>query len=124
MPSTRALLPATLLTILGCAPADDPGPYPIPDNLPIEGWPAHFNRYLAKHDGKFKGLTLEDVQRDKVNEDSDRHAVVVDPTNRVLYEFFQMKRTDAGWQAACAAVFDLKSNKLRPDAGTSPHAAA
>jgi len=47
----------------------------------------------------------------------------VDPTNRVLYEFYQLKKTDAGWQATCAAVFDLKSNKLRPDGWTSSDAA-
>jgi hypothetical protein len=34
-----------------------------------------------------------------------------------------MKRTDQGWQAACAAIFDLKSNKLRPDGWTSTDAA-
>jgi hypothetical protein len=44
-------------------------------------------------------------------ENSDRHALVLDPTNRMLYEFYQMKKTDSGWQAACAAIFDLKSNK-------------
>jgi len=26
----------------------------------------------------------------------------------MLYEFYQLKKTDAGWQAACAAIFDLK----------------
>ena len=28
----------------------------------------------------------------------------------MLYEFYQMKRTDAGWQAAQASIFDLKTN--------------
>src|SRR5205814_5904717 len=41
----------------------------------------------------------------------------------MLYEFYQMKKTDAGWQAACTAIFDLKSNKLRPDGWTSTDAA-
>jgi hypothetical protein len=63
------------------------------------------------------------VQRDKRGDNSDRHAIVVDPTNRLLYEFYQMKKTDQGWQAACAAIFDLKSNKLRPDGWTSTDAA-
>jgi hypothetical protein len=96
----------------------DKGPYPVPDIVPIEGWPAHYKR-----DAKLKNLTLEDVQRDKLNENGDRHGIVVDPTNRVLYEFYQLKKTDAGWQAACAAKFDLKSNKLRPDGWTSSDAA-
>jgi hypothetical protein len=101
----------------------DKGPYPLPDNAPIEGWPANYTRYLAKRDAKFKGLTLDDVQRDKLNENGDRHGIVVDPTNRMLYEFYQLKKTDAGWQAACEATFDLKSNKLRPDGWTSSDAA-
>ncbi|MCI0700931.1 MAG: hypothetical protein L0241_07605 [Planctomycetia bacterium] len=96
----------------------DKGPYPVPDIVPIEGWPAHYKR-----DPKLKNLTLDDVQRDKLKEGGDRHGIVVDPTTRVLYEFYQLKKTDAGWQAACAAKFDLKSNKLRPDGWTSADAA-
>jgi hypothetical protein len=96
----------------------DKGPFPVPDIVPIEGWPAHYRR-----DGERKNLTLEDVQRDKLNEGGDRHAIVVDPTKRMLYEFGEMKRTDAGWQAGVAAVFDLKSNKLRPETWTSADAA-
>jgi hypothetical protein len=96
----------------------DKGPYPIPDNVPIEGWPANYTR-----NAKLKGTTLDDVQRDKLKENGDRHGIVVDPTNRMLYEFYQLKKTDAGWQAACEATFDLKSNKLRPDGWTSSDAA-
>ena len=96
----------------------DKGPYPVPDLIPIEGWPSN---YIRRKGGD--KITLDDVQRDKLKENGDRHAVVVDPTNRMLYEFYQMKKTDAGWQAACAAIFDLKSNKLRPDGWTSTDAA-
>jgi hypothetical protein len=92
----------------------DRGPYPLPDNVPIEGWLAHYQR-----DPKLKDFTLDDVQRDKLGLGGDRHASVVDPVNRMLYEFSELKKTDTGWQAACAAIFDLKSNKLRPDGWTS-----
>jgi hypothetical protein len=92
----------------------DKGPFPIPDNIPIEGWPVVY---------KDKKVTLDDVQRDKLNEDGDRHALVVDPTRRMLYEFYQLKKVDGGWQAAQSSVFDLKSNKLRPDGWTSSDAA-
>jgi hypothetical protein len=34
-----------------------------------------------------------------------------------------MKRTDRGWQCACAAIFNLRSNELRPDGWTSADAA-
>lgn len=88
----------------------DKGPFPIPDNVPLEGWP------LA-----YKGLSLDTVQRKE--EDADRHALVVDPSNRMLYEFFHLRKTDAGWQALQASVFDLKSNRLRPDGWTSADAA-
>ena len=96
----------------------DKGPYPLPDNVPIEGWPAFYER-----DSALKKLSLDDVQRDKLGKGGDRHAIVVDPTNRMLYEFGELKKTNNGWQAACAAIFDLKSNKLRPDSWTSTDAA-
>ena len=49
--------------------------------------------------------------------------IVVDPVGRMLYEFYQGRTTSAGWTCACAAVFDLKSNRLRPDGWTSSDAA-
>ena len=100
------------------ADESDKGPYPVPDNTPIEGWPASYRR-----DPKHKTATLDDVQRDVAKLGGDRHAIVVDPTQRLLYEFYTLKKTDAGWQAAQASIFDLKSNKLRPDGWTSTDAA-
>ncbi|UCG31745.1 MAG: hypothetical protein JSU68_08750, partial [Phycisphaerales bacterium] len=44
-------------------------------------------------------------------------------SRRMLYEFYQMKRVDSGWQAAQASVFDLKTNRLRPAGWTSADAA-
>jgi hypothetical protein len=94
--------------ILSYSNESDPGPYPVPDNAPIEDWP---------HNGR----KLEEHQRAK--EKGDRHVLVVDPVNRMLYEFYQGHKTDAGWEAACEATFDLKSNKLRPAGWTSSDAA-
>ena len=96
----------------------DKGPYPVPDNATVEGWPANFKR-----DPSTKNLTLNDVQRGKPNLDSDRHGIVVDPINRKLYEFYRLTKTDTGWQAEQASVFDLTSNRLRPDGWTSSDAA-
>ena len=48
---------------------------------------------------------------------------MVDPLRGVLYEFYQAKKTDAGWQAAQASIFDLHRNRLRPDGWTSTDAA-
>ncbi len=100
------------------AAESDKGPYPVPDITPIEGWPAFYHR-----DPKHQAATLDDVQRDKAGLGGDRHAIVVDPIRRMLFEFYSMKKTDAGWQAAQASIFDLKSNRLRPDGWTSSDAA-
>ncbi len=79
------------------AAESDKGPYPVPDHVPIEG--------------------------DEVNPNGDRHAIVVDPINRMLYEFYGMQRTSGLWRAAQASIFDLESNKLRPTGWTSADAA-
>ena len=95
----------------------DAGPYPVPDNIPIEGWPAFYQRDNAK------SLTLAKVQRRPAKYEGDRHAIVVDPVNGKLYEFFTFGKTSEGWAAGQASIFDLKSNKLRPDGWTSADAA-
>jgi len=100
------------------AEESDKGPYPVPINTPTEGWPASFRR-----DDATRHLTLEDVQRGKPSLDADRHGIVVDPVNRKLYEFYRLTKTDKGWTAEQASIFDLASNKLRPDGWTSSDAA-
>lgn len=104
--------------IVGYPGESDKGPFPVPDIMPIEGWPVYYQR-----EGKHLNLSLDDVQRDKLNRGGDRHGIVVDPVNRMLFEFFATRRTDDGWQAAQASVFDLKTNTLRPDGWTSADAA-
>jgi hypothetical protein len=106
------------VTIVAYAEESDKGPFPVPDDMPLEGWPAHYKRTAALRD-----LSLADVQRDKRKEGGDRHALVIDPLNRMLYEFYQAKKTARGWQAAQASVFDLKTNKVRPAGWTSADAA-
>lgn len=95
----------------------DAGPFPIPENIPIEGWPVDYER-----DGRGK-VSLAEVQRRPTNYEGDRHAIVVDPAKGKLYEFFTFGRTAEGWAAGQASVFDLKSNKLRPEGRTSADAA-
>jgi hypothetical protein len=95
-----------------CVYHSDQGPNSVPENLPIEGWPAWYDRHGQKY-------TLGEVQRNPGNADADCHAIIVDPVNRVLYEFYQMKKTADGRQATQASIFDLKTNKLRPDGRTS-----
>lgn len=76
----------------------DPGPYPIPQNAPIEGGEASHG---------------------------DRHVIVVDTSAWTLYELFAAYPDDGGarWQAGSGAVFDLSSNALRPAGWTSADAA-
>ena len=75
----------------------DPGPYPIPPDAPIEGGPTS------------KG---------------DRHVCVLDRDREMLYELLDAApKPGGGWTAASGAVFDLRSNQLRPDGWTSADAA-
>lgn len=83
----------------------DPGPYPVPDNTPIEGW---------------SGGDLATIQRGR---GGDRHAIVVDPYAGMLYEFYQMSNGSGKWTCGCEATFDLKSNQMRPLRWTSADAA-
>jgi hypothetical protein len=76
----------------------DKGPYPIPAHVPIEGAPAHAN-------------------------EGDRHALIVDRDSCRLYELYALRRAGGRWAAGSGAIFDLRSNKLRPAGWTSADAA-
>jgi hypothetical protein len=78
------------------ADESDRGPYPVPDDAPIEGGP---------------------------ESDGDRHILVIDRDARVLYELFSAYKTKDGWKAGSGAIFKLDSNDLRPDGWTSADAA-
>ena len=85
----------------------DSGPYPVPDNATIEGYPIGTS-------------TLDDIQR---NGKGDRHCLILDPVNMKIYEFWQTRKTNDGWQASNEATFDLTTNKTRPIGWTSSDAA-
>jgi hypothetical protein len=57
------------------------------------------------------------------NSSGDRHAIVVDKTRCRLYETWNTNKRDGRWHAGSGAVWDLSSNKLRPDGWTSADAA-
>jgi hypothetical protein len=79
------------------ASESDKGPYPIPRTVKIEGGP---------------------------NADGDRHALLLDKDRCKLYELFALARTPGGgWRAGSGAIFDLRSNRLRPAGWTSADAA-
>jgi hypothetical protein len=110
VPPTQKRVP---VQVVAYPDESDPGPFPVPDELPIEGWPGR----------DANPPPLARVQRRPAQYENDRHGIVVDPVSRKLYEFFVMGRTDRGWAADQASVFDLASNKLRPAGWTSADAA-
>jgi hypothetical protein len=88
------------------------GSYPIPTNQPIESWPQGTGN-----------LTLQQWQMDANNSGGDRHGIMVAPGAGSIWETWQMKLTQSGWQASNGAKFNLNSNALRPAGWTSGDAA-
>jgi hypothetical protein len=88
------------------------GRYPIPSNQPIESWPKDQ-----------PGVSLQQWQMDVNNSGGDRHGIIVAPGAGSIWETWQMKLTQTGWQASNGAKFDLNSNNLRPAGWTSGDAA-
>lgn len=78
------------------ADESDPGPYPIVPNAPIEGGP---------------------------DATGDRHILVIDRDNWILYELFSAYPSQNGWTAGSGAIFNLSTNDLRPAGWTSADAA-
>lgn len=75
----------------------DLGPYPIPSGAVIEGGD---------------------------ESSGDRHILVLDEDNCILYEtFYTWPQEDGSWWAGSGAVYDLHSNALRPGGWTSADAA-
>lgn len=53
----------------------------------------------------------------------DKHVIVIDTDNCILYETWNSTYTGPGWSVGSAAIFNLLSNTLRPDGWTSADAA-
>ncbi len=54
-----------------------------------------------------------------VQSGADRHAIAIDRDACLLYETYDTQRAGAGFHCGSGAVFDLRSNTLRPDGWTS-----
>jgi hypothetical protein len=59
----------------------------------------------------------------RIEAGSDRHLLMWDTAACKLYELFAAVKTTAGWHAGSGAIWDLRSNALRPDGWTSADAA-
>ena len=57
------------------------------------------------------------------NTDGDRHMLIVDRDNRILFELYALHWTGSRWEAGSGAVFPLDSNARRPEGWTSADAA-
>ena len=74
----------------------DKGPYPVPLNAAIEGGSASTG---------------------------DRHVIAIETGSCTLYEMFAAYPQTASWIAGSGAIYNLRSNALRPDTWTSADAA-
>ncbi len=89
--------PKVPVTFTAYGGESDPGPMPIPASAPVEGGNASTG---------------------------DRHVLVMDRDACVLYELYNAHLQAGGsWTADSAAIWDLKSNALRPYGWTSADAA-
>jgi hypothetical protein len=59
----------------------------------------------------------------RIEAGSDRHAIVVDRDRCRLYELYALRRAAGGWHAGSGAIWNLRSNGLRPAGWTSADAA-
>ncbi len=94
------------------ADESDPSPYPIPANMPVEGWPIATG-----------ALTLGEWQEDINSDGGDRHSIIVQPSSGSIWETWLTKRIGSDWQASNGAKFNMNSNALRPAGWTSADAA-
>jgi hypothetical protein len=64
------------------------------------------------------------IPRDvRIEGGSDRHALIVDRDRCRLYELYALERSGQRWRAGSGAIWDLRSNRLRPRGWTSADAA-
>jgi hypothetical protein len=57
------------------------------------------------------------------NANGDRHMLIVDRDNRILFELYALRWSGSRWEAGSGAIFPLDSNARRPKGWTSADAA-
>src|SRR5439155_17671634 len=70
----------------------DPGPYPFPPDIPVQGGPGA---------------------------GGDRHAIALDRDSCLLYETYDTHWEGGAYRAGSGALFDLRTGALRKDGWTS-----
>ena len=76
------------------------------------GWPAELDR-----------VRYPIPRKVRIERASDRHILMLDRSRCRLYELFAARRQKGKWRAGSGAVWDLRSNRLRPSGWTSADAA-
>jgi len=98
--------PKVNVTFVESDDESDHGGYPVPDEAKTQ------QKWIEG------GLAGDDP-----NADGDRHMLIVDRDNRILYELYALRWTGTRWEAGSGAIFSLDSNARRPDGWTSADAA-
>lgn len=107
----------------------------VSGDQPLES--VSFTQYGRESDagapGRPAGYPIPEAARDQPNYienasaggngSGDRHMLIIDRDNWILYELYKAQWTGDRWEAAGGAVFDLKTNERRPDGWTSTDAA-
>ena len=97
--ASQTLVP---ITFVNWPDESDAGPWPVPQDPFIE--------------------TVFDWS---IESSGDRHMLIVDTSNYILYESGRTYGNNSGteWEGSCGAIFNLNSNELRTDTWTSADAA-
>jgi hypothetical protein len=109
VPGTQPLVPVTFVE------------YPAQSDVGAPGRPAG---YPIPEQAKFTPGWIEGGQPGNIDPGGDRHMLIVDRDNRIVYELYRA-HWNAGlnrWEAGSGAVWPLTTNHRRPDTWTSADA--
>ena len=99
----------------------DQGRYGIPFNVVTRRTPRSRVRFDYADESDRVGYPIP--ARPRIEGGGDRHLLMIDRDACRLYELFAARRTGGRWSAGSGAVYDLRSNRLRPAGWTSADAA-
>jgi hypothetical protein len=110
VPGTQPLVPVTWMT---------------PWNESDDGFPGRPLGYPIPEEAKTQAKWIEGGPPGNVDPGGDRHMLIVDRDNRILYELYRAfwNADENRWEADSGAIYSLDSNHRRPEGWTSADAA-
>ena len=89
------------------------------------GFPGHPTGYPIPNEAKTQTRWIEGGNAGNEDPGGDRHLLIVDRENRILYELYHTfwDAAQNRWEAGSGAIFSLDSNDRRPETWTSADAA-